>query len=346
MTRLPILSDVAAAAEHCSFCPKMCRFACPVAEATGLESVTPWGIDRVITQMAHGADLSAEELAPIWACTGCRQCGGACVPGLDLPTQVRAARAVAVEKGLAPPATQEAAGSPCAADAALAAGATAGAGLVIYPGCASADGGALAAVLAAAGVTYDVIRGDSCCGARAVDVGQAEVGMERSAALLEQVRAAEKIVVTDPHCARWLRIDLEDERVQTLPEYLVTIVDSLQFKPLPGAVAWHDPCWLGRGMAQYDDARAVVRLAAGGGPLEPEHTRDRAWCAGGGMGYPEADPEGAAEILRRRAEELHATTAPAVVTACPTAAARLGAAGLDAHDLAGYLASRLEGSAS
>ena len=344
MTDLPLLTDVAAAAQHCSFCPKMCRFACPVAEATGKESVTPWGIDRVISAMAAGADLTAEELAPIWACTGCRQCGGACVPGLDLPTHVRAARAAAVEQGKAPPVSVAAAGAVCGPAAALAAGATAGAALVIYPGCASTDGTALATLLAAAGIAYDVVGGDSCCGARAVDVGQRAIGQRRSEDLLGRMAAAETVVVADPHCARWLRFDLADTRVVTLPEYLTGIVDGLRFQPLPAAVVWHDPCWLGRGMAQYDDARAVVRLAAGGGPLEPEHTRDRAWCAGGGMGYADADPAGADEMLTRRADELAATDTLTVVTACPTAAARLRSRNLDAHDLAGYLVSRLEGS--
>lgn len=344
MTELPLLSDVAADAQHCSFCPKMCRFACPVAEATGKESVTPWGIDRVITAMAGGAQLSAEELAPIWACTGCRQCGGACVPGLDLPTHVRAARAAAVEQGLAPPVSDAAAGVACGPDPALAAGATAGAQLVVYPGCASVDGAALAAVFAAAGIAYDVVADDSCCGARAVDVGHRMIARTRSEDLLGRLAAAETVVVADPHCARWLRLDVADPRVVTLPQYLAGIVDSLRFKPLPAAVVWHDPCWLGRGMAQYDDARAVVRLAAGGGPLEPEHTRDRAWCAGGGMGYADADPAGAEEMLTRRADELAATDTLTVVTACPTAAARLRSRALDAHDLAGYLVSRLEGS--
>ncbi len=61
------------------------------------------------------------------------------------------------------------------------------------------------------------------------------------------------------------------------------------------------------------------------------------------MGYPAADPPGAHEILRRRADELRATGADVTVTACPTAAARLRSAGLAAFDLAAYVADRLEG---
>ena len=321
----------------------MCRFACPVAEATGKESVTPWGIDRVISAMARGKELSAEEMAPVWACTGCRQCGGACVPGLDLPTHVRAARAVAVERNAAPAGIEDAAGREFAAGGPLLAGATAGADLLVYPGCRSEDADALAAVLTAADTEYDVVRQPGCCGARDVDVGQPRAARRRSAALEAQLRNARRVVAADPHCARWLAFDCGDPRVVTLPAFLREIVARLPLRRVAESVAWHDPCWLGRGMAQYDDARAVVEAAAGAPPLEAEHSRDRAWCAGGGMGYAHTDPQGAAEILRRRAGELASTGAMTTVTACPTAAARLRAAGLQGHDLAGYVARRLEG---
>ena len=340
MTRLPLLGDVASAAEHCSYCPKMCRFACPVAEATGKESVTPWGIDRVIAAMARGEALTAEEQEPIWACTGCRQCRAACEPDLDLPTHVRAARAVAVAR---PDGMGEAGGRVVSAAPALQAGATAGAALVVYPGCRSADGDALAAVLAAAGLAYDVVGAASCCGARDADIGDQELAAQRALDVTTRLSSAQRIVVADPHCARWLGIDAEDPRVETVAAFLAGVVAQLPLQGDAAPVAWHDPCWLGRGMAAYDEVRDVVAAASGAPVVEPEHTREWSWCTGGGMGYPEADPVGAAEVLRRRAEELRATAAAVTVTACPTAAERLRAAGLDAYDLSAYLASRLQG---
>lgn len=340
MTRLPLLADVAPAAEHCSYCPKMCRFACPVAEVTGKESVTPWGIDRVISAMARGEALTAEEQEPIWACTGCRQCRSACAPDLDLPTHVRAARAVAVKR---PEGVAAAGGRVVAPASALQAGATQGAPLVVYPGCRSADGEALAAVLASAGMPYDVVGAETCCGARDADIGGAPLASQRALDLTIRLQDAERIVVADPHCARWMGIDGEDPRVETIGAFLAGVVGDLPLQADVAPVAWHDPCWLGRGMTAYDEVRQVVAAASGAPALEPEHTRERSWCTGGGMGYAEADPAGALEILRRRAEELRATAAPVTVTACPTAAERLRVAGLDAYDLSAYLASRLQG---
>lgn len=343
--KLPVLDDVADAATHCSYCPKLCRYACPVAEATGRESATPWGIDREIATAARTGVVTEATAAAVYRCTGCRGCGSSCLPGLDLPTHVRAARAVVVTAGLQPEGVLDAAGIPRAPSAALASGATADAAMLVLPGCRSTDDDALAAVLAAVDLPYRVVDAPACCGAHTADVGLRDAAEQQADDLVARLVGAETVVVADPHCARRLRIDREDPRVVALPTLLAGLVDRLV--PAegiePDAVTWHDPCWLGRGLATYDEPRAVVAAAAGAPVLESEHHRDHSGCTGGGMGYPQADPHGAAEVLRRRAEEL-AVAAPAgteVVTACPTAAARLRAAGLPASDLAAYLVSRL-----
>lgn len=342
MTALPLLGDVAEAATHCSFCPKMCRYACPVAEATGRESVTPWGIDREIARVARTGEVTEATARAVYACTGCRSCGSACLPGLDLPTHVRAARAVVVEAGLAPPGVTAAAGFAAAPDTVLAAGATADADVVVFPGCRSAEGAPLAALLRAAGVVYDVVPGAACCGAHTADVGLAVEAEAQARDLEERLVGAATVVVADPHCARRLRIDRVDSRVVPLAAFLSGHAGALRFSDVPEVVAWHDPCWLGRGLATYEEPRALVAAASGAPIAEAEHARDHAGCTGGGMGYPLADPAGADGVLRRRAEELRSAAPGApIVTACPLAADRMRGAGLPAHDLAAYLAGRL-----
>lgn len=79
--------------------------------------------------------------------------------------------------------------------------------------------------------------------------------------------------------------------------------------------------------------------------VAPAHHRQHARCTGGGMGYAEVDPVAAKAILADCAAGLRKALSGAdgpVVTACPTAADRLRAAGLDADDLAGWLAGRLD----
>ena len=386
MTALPILDDVAAAAEHCSYCAKLCRFMCPVAEETGRESVTPWGIDREITAAAKRGSVNRATADAVYACTGCRACGASCLPGLDLPTHVRAARAAVVDAGLAPDGADAACGVPTPVTGPLLDGATPGAELLIFPGCDSRDQTALAAVLLAAGVAWDVPREPVCCGARSVDVGFAELGRDQAAHATSALAGAGRIVAMDPHCARRLAVDLAQdvakdvaqdvakdvglERVVTLPRFLAELAPSLPLRADVAPVVWHDPCWLGRGMREYDEAREVVRAASGADAVEPEHTGDRTRCTGGGMGFDQVFPETGRALREARAAGLRAAGAafaappgsstvddrggisrasstvehpggPPVVTACPTAAARLADAGLDAHDLAGWLASRL-----
>jgi dimethylglycine catabolism B len=338
---LPTIADIRADAEHCSYNAKLCRFACPVATATGKESVTPWGINRAITAAADAGAVDGSTAAAVYGCTGCRACATVCLPGLDLPTHVRAARAEVVAAGLEPPGAGEAAGTARDGGAELAAGATPGAATVVVPGCRSEDADALARVLAAGGIAYDVVTGEVCCGARTVDVGFEEQGRTQAADLTARLRDAERVVVADPHRARWLRVDHDDPRIVTVAAFLAEVVERLPVRHPGGAVAWQDPCWLGRGLGVYEEPRAVVAAVTGEAPLEPAHTRDRGGCTGGGMGYAETDPTGAARILSATAVEIEECGAATVVTACPTAAARLRTAGLDAWDLTGFVASRL-----
>lgn len=340
---LPTIEDVRAAAEHCSYNAKLCRSACPVARATGKESVTPWGINRAITAAVRNGRVTPATAAAVYGCTGCRACGSLCLPGLDLPTHVRAARAAVVAAGLAPPGAELGAGRDAAPAPELVAGATAAAPTVVYPGCRSADGAALARLLGAADWPYRVVADASCCGARSIDVGFAERGLAEAARLEAALAGAETVVVADPHCARWLAVDRGDDRVVTLPGFLAGLAERLPPAAHDGVVTWHDPCWLGRGGGCYEEPRALL-TRSGATLVEPAHTRDHAPCAGGGMGYAETDPTGAAAILQERASALGAAVGDGgqVVTGCPTAAARLRAAGLEAHDLAGWLAHHLD----
>lgn len=78
-------------------------------------------------------------------------------------------------------------------------GATPGATTVIYAGCRSVDGVALARILTAMGMPYDVVAAPTCCGARSVDVGHAGRGLAESADLAAQLATARTVVVAGRH---------------------------------------------------------------------------------------------------------------------------------------------------
>ena len=63
------MTDLRRAQELCVFCPKMCRFSCPVSEATSREAFTPWG--KVSLAALSGRSPDASAALAFGACTGC-----------------------------------------------------------------------------------------------------------------------------------------------------------------------------------------------------------------------------------------------------------------------------------
>ena len=94
------MTDLRRAAELCEFCPKMCRFACPVSEAASREALTPWGKVSLAALTGRAPDASAA--LAFAGCTGCLRCQVYCAHANDVPAVLYAARAGAVRAGTAP----------------------------------------------------------------------------------------------------------------------------------------------------------------------------------------------------------------------------------------------------
>jgi dimethylglycine catabolism B len=94
------VSGLQRALELCEFCPKMCRFACPVSEAAARETFTPWA--KVSLAALAGGEPEESAALAFGACTGCLRCQTYCAHGNDVPEMLYAARARAVRAGVAP----------------------------------------------------------------------------------------------------------------------------------------------------------------------------------------------------------------------------------------------------
>jgi len=83
------------------------------------------------------------------------------------------------------------------------------------------------------------------------------------------------------------------------------------------SVTFHDPCYLGRGNGEYDAPRNVLS-ALGLSQVEMKRSKSSALCcgAGGGQMFKEAE-KGDKEVFIERIEDVIATGAGVVVTACP-----------------------------
>ena len=81
----------------CSLCPKLCRFACPVASATADESATPTAMMEGLLRARAGSLPWAEAADLLQRCTGCEACRVPCEYDQDLPEFLYAGRAEAWE---------------------------------------------------------------------------------------------------------------------------------------------------------------------------------------------------------------------------------------------------------
>ena len=76
----------------CAFCPRLCRHACPVATATGMESAVPATIFAVLHGHRAGFEDADAARGAASLCLGCGACTTACVPGVPVAERIRAWR--------------------------------------------------------------------------------------------------------------------------------------------------------------------------------------------------------------------------------------------------------------
>ncbi|MBW3562015.1 MAG: (Fe-S)-binding protein [Actinobacteria bacterium] len=345
------LDDVRDEAILGSFCPKMCNFACPVATATGRETDTPWGLHVTVSSLARGQTQPDDaSYGALTGCTGCHACRDACLYELDVPAQVRAARAshgpadhpavarvvAAVDDGRTPYGGRPVQVDPGPDDPEV----------QVVLGCRD-DADVVAAMrvlLERAGVAAKLVSPPGCCGAVLTDVGLPDRGRELAGRLGERLDPQVPTVALDPHCLPMLRtvVDADVEDSLTL---LCRLIDDgrlpLGATDTTGSVTFHDPCVLVRDEGTIDAPRRLLS-AAGYEVDEPLAAGRRTACSGAGMGMDLLDPTATAAVADRRSEQLGATGSP-VATACGRARRVLQAAGTTTDDIHVLLAGRVGG---
>lgn len=332
---------------YCTFCPKLCRFACPVAEAERSETVTPTAKATLMYAVERGlVELERESAEPWFHCTGCGLHATACEHQIDLTAALRAARAAAAAAGLVPEPLEEALGGPGASPAASTALLLDALPDAPERGEASLLPG-LPTVLRAAPLVRRVQRslaalypepparwpGPLDLGLPLLAAGLEEELAQRAEAVARAAAPFRRLWVLDPEEAWLLRsvypslgVRLEAEVLLPL-EALDTHLDQVASAPTPGPpTVYHDPCYLGRRLGVYDAPRRIVAALTGCAAQEPPFARAESWCCGGGGGYPDLDPAAARAAAARRLAMLLEGGARRVVTACPRCREQLRAA--------------------
>ena len=181
---------------------------------------------------------------------------------------------------------------------------------------------ALARVLRHAGVTFGVPRQEKCTGDPARRLGNDLAAAQVAEANIETLRAAKvgRMVSICPHCVRTIGTDWKEYGaafdIVHHSELLARLGARLPAaQGAAGEVVFHDPCYLGRYRNIYDEPRSVIGRYAE--VAEPPRTRQRSFCCGAGGGQMFLGEEKGKRINLARAEELLATGAPVIGTACP-----------------------------
>ena len=128
------------------------------------------------------------------------------------------------------------------------------------------------------------------------------------------------LVTSCPICLLVLRDEYDLKGIEVLhhSEYILRLMQQGRLQVGYSAeqrFTYHDPCELGRGSGIYDQPRAVIEAI--GELLEPAHNRKNALCCGSSLANTAINDKQQLTIAQGVAQELDATGADTIVTACP-----------------------------
>ncbi|UCF94938.1 MAG: (Fe-S)-binding protein, partial [Desulfobacterales bacterium] len=181
---------------------------------------------------------------------------------------------------------------------------------------------ALAEILETAAVDFTLLgEQEWCCGFPLLGAGLREQVRDLIEHNIAAVRSkgAQTVVFACPSCYQmWREHYTQSFEIFHVTQYLNELITSghLELKELRLTVTYHDPCDLGRGSREFEAPRRIIRSLPGVELVELAHNRANCFCCGGGGNLEMVDAQLSADIARAKIEEVLASGAEAVVTAC------------------------------
>jgi Fe-S oxidoreductase len=359
-------AGVAKQLDNCTFCPKMCRFTCPVSEATGREQYTPQAKMDRLNQLRRGHLAWSDKMTdPLYACTGCRQCTTQCLHGNEPGLVLLAGRAAANARGAGHPAL---AGYPerfrsreqrlvdILRDHVAPERFDDSAPVGFWPGCDAIDKGLgdIDAALqlfdrAGASEVRMVAAGQACAGYPLLAAGLIDMFRWQATRVAAALRPYRTVVINCSACLYTMRAQYPAEGVNlssevlSLAEFLARLQDRQGEEAAPScalrSVYYHDPCYLARYTGVVDEPRRVLSRVVE--VRELPGSRSETECCGGAGLLPKTMPEVADAMARARLRQVAARGGGTVVTSCATCAFMLkrnAPSGVVVQDLAEVVA--------
>lgn len=332
---------------YCAFCPKLCRFACPVTNAEYRETVTPTVKMTFLKLLRDNAiDLGPDEADIFYRCLGCGLCKAYCKHRIDVGDIMIEARKLAVAGGHSPAPVKELIAdlklrvekSAPGVESALGAlkqerRINKTAKIIFYIGeeMLLRDPAAVAATieLMEYGGADFAVPGPELFfnGAASLHAGDEETFREAAKKTAAALNAYETVVCGDPDALYLFKEKYPEagaaikSRVVHTVEYALELLESSKLafaQRSEETVMYHDPCKLARYLGVVDQPRKMLeKIYHPGNIKEFSWNKDKTYCCGGGGLVEIAAHDTAAGIARKRMREYREVKPDVLISACP-----------------------------
>lgn len=327
----------------CTYCPSLCRHACPVSTAEGRDSTSPWGLMSLAGHVVSGRLRMTDEVAEyLYHCSGCRACTAACRHEVDVAGALVAARQVAVARGRSPFAAERFAHADAESGGWWCSGGSPHPRFRPQPSVLLLAGHP--SLLGAAGPVETML--DLCgrldedelsCGEPSrLDVGHdlwsagfRDEFASRARRVADALTGARHVVVMSPAALHTLRavypqvgVHIEAELVHTT-EFLLPFLAGAVIDRVAGRVAYHDSCHLARHLGVVEAPREVLERVLAEPLIELPYRGRATWCCGGAGCLPDAAPDTSRAMSEAVVQSALEAGADRLVTFAPECLAAL-----------------------
>lgn len=332
-----------------------CRSKCPVYKVVGWESAAPRGkisMAKDIFSKKNPAPVTDDFINRLSQCTLCGACSNECSTAIDTRQLWLDLRRRIAEMGKAPKGYDAIRTNLLAnknittfnnndrlewaedLDEPEALEPRAGADVCYFVGCVSAFfpqasqvALAIAEILTEADVDFTTMGGEEwCCGFPLIGSGYVEDSKQFIKHNVEKIKELDihTVIASCASCYHVWKYESDEYLdgyelvVYHTTEYLAQLIKEgkIELNEMDEVVTYHDPCDLGRNSGIYDAPREIINSIPGIKFVELSHNRESSLCCGGGGNLQSVDAGTATKISALRAEEIKASGATIVVSAC------------------------------
>ncbi len=182
-------------------------------------------------------------------------------------------------------------------------------------------------LLLKAGISFGILGDEERCnGETARRLGNEYLGQEllnENKKVLNKYNV-KKILTTCPHCFNTLKNEYPDFHarfdVYHHSTFLKKLIDEGKLKiskEIQKKMTYHDPCYMGRYNASFEEPREILKQIPGVDLAEMRRIKKKGFCCGAGGGRMWLEEKRGSRINVNRVEEALETAPQAIVSSCP-----------------------------